>query len=84
MNYELEPLPISAGLPATFMIHEYTEKNNGLSKVTSLFLLEEIAGRSGMMRVSYFTQASSEDEARAKIKSIASLVITVQSLDRKG
>ena len=84
VTYEFEPLPMSAGMPATFLIHELTAKNAGIAKVTSLYLLEEIAGRDGMLRVSYFTQVSNEDEARAKIKSIASLMTTIQCIDRKG
>ena len=71
-------------MPATFMIHEHTIKSKGMAKVTSIYLLEEIAGRSGMLRISYFTQVTSEEEARQKIDTISSLVMTVQSLDRKG
>ena len=84
VTYEFEPLPPSAGMPATFMIHEHTIKSKGMAKVTSIYLLEEIAGRSGMLRISYFTQVTSEEEARQKIDTISSLVMTVQSLDRKG
>ena len=84
VTYEFEPLPMSAGKPATFLIHELTAKNAGIAKVNSLYLLEEIAGREGMLRVSYFTQVTNEDEVRAKIKSIASLVTTIECLDRKG
>jgi len=84
VTYDFEQLPMRAGLPSTFMIHELTEKNKGMTKVTSLYLLEEVASRSGTLRVSFFTQVGSEDEARTKIKNIASLQTTISMLDRWG
>lgn len=54
VSYDFEPMPLSAGLPASFMIHEHTEKNKGMAKATSIYMLEEISGRSGSLRISVY------------------------------
>ena len=47
-------------------------------------MLEEIANRPGVLRVTQFCQVNSEDEGRNKLKKLISLRAMLGSTDRKG
>jgi len=66
-------MPLRAGAPASFLVVENTAKNQGLLNTTSLYFLEEVASRAGLLRVTFFTQAGSESEARNRLKNLQSL-----------
>ena len=83
VNYDFEQFPERAGLPASFLIHEHTEKNKGIATQTVIYLLEEVMNRPGFLRVSCFCEVSSENEARSRIKNMLSLTAAMQCLDRK-
>mgnify|MGYP007082948859 CR=1 FL=1 len=65
------------------MINELTVKNKGMVKQTAIYLLEEIANRPGLLRVTLFCQVSSEDEARSRLKRLTSLKVMLALVDRK-
>lgn len=66
------------------MVHELTIKNKGMVKAISIYLLEEIKNRPGLLRVTQFCQVNSEDEARSKLKRLISLRTMLSFLDRKA
>ena len=66
------------------MVHEETVLSQGLQKVTAIYLLEEIENRPGVLRVTQFCQANSEDEGRNKLKRLISLRTMLGLTDRKG
>ena len=84
VSYDLEILPlISAQLAMhNFMVFETTKTNSGINTTESIYLLEEIRERPGKLRVTYFTQVNSEDDARNKIKRFTSLKTMLAQSDR--
>ena len=58
--------------------------NQGLAKATTIYLLEEIAFRPGVLRVTQCGQVNSEDEGRAKLKRFISLKTMLGMSDRNG
>ncbi len=85
VSYDFEIMAAQSGSPLTsFLVNELTVMNKGLKKQTSIYLLEEIANRPGVLRVTQFCQVSSEDEARSKLKKLISLKTMLGLVDRKG
>ena len=68
----------------SFIVHEYCVSNKGLNKNTTIYLVEEIVNRPGILRISQFCQVYSEDEARDKLKRMISLRTYLGLSDRKG
>ena len=66
------------------MVHEETVLNQGLQKSKAIYLLEEIANRPGVLRVTQFCQVNSEGEGRNKLKRLVGLRTMLPLTDRKG
>ena len=55
ISYDFEIMAAQSGSPLTsFLVNELTVMNKGLKKSTSIYLLEEIANRPGVLRVTQF------------------------------
>lgn len=73
-----------SGLLNSFMVHEETVLNGGLQKSQAIYLLEEIANRPGVLRVTQFSHVNSEDDGRNKLKRLIGLRTMLGLIDRKG
>ena len=83
-NFEILPPKNQKQTLTNFLANEHTSINQGLTKTDSLYLLEEISNRPGIMRVTFFCSVNSEDEGRNKLKRFISLRIMLSISDRKG
>ena len=87
VSYDLETMPVKQMYRATvnnFVVHELCVSNKGLQKTSTIYHVEEVANRPGVLRVSYYCQVYSEDEARDKLKRMVSLKTYMSFADRKG
>lgn len=85
IGYDFEVMTTQSGSPlTTFLVNEMTVMNRGLQKCQSLYLLEEIVNRPGVLRVTQMCLVQSETEARSKLKRLISLKTMLGHIDRKG
>ena len=87
VSYDFETMPIKQMYKSTlnsFVVHELCVSEKGLQKASTIYHVEEIANRPGVLKITYYCLVFSEDEARDKLKRMVSLKTYLNFADRKG